>query len=156
MILKYYMKKIYLLLLLPFVIYYGCGGGCTTTCTSESCSDLISGKYNYTMTDSSDTKLIEGVLSVKDHDNEKISGTYTKDKVYSDNFPGFSSMTGVFSGNVDVKEKKAFINTNPKIADYNVFINFEIKKDSLIGKWTFSTMSGRVSTGRFFAAKVKK
>jgi len=150
------MKKIYLLFLLPLVIYYGCTGGCTTTCTSESCSDLISGKYNYTMTDSSDVKLVEGILFVKDHDNEKISGTYTKDKVYNDNFPGFSSMMGAFSGNVDVKEKKAFINANPKIADYNVFMNFEIKKDSLIGKWTFSTMNGKISTGRFYAVKVKK
>jgi len=156
MILTFKMKKLYLLLLLPLVIYYGCTGGCTTSCTLESCSDLISGKFNYTMLDSSDTKLLEGTLKINDYDNEKISGTYTKDKVYADNFPGYASMTGFFSGNVDVKEKKAFINTNPKLADNNIYINFEIKKDSLAGKWTYSTMLGKISTGKFLAVKVKK
>ncbi|MBI5403179.1 MAG: hypothetical protein HY959_07240 [Ignavibacteriae bacterium] len=150
------MKKLYLLLLLPFVIYYGCTGGCTTSCTLESCSDLISGKYNYTMTDTSGTKLVEGIIYIKDYDNEKISGTYTKDKVYTENFAGFSSMKGSFSGNVEIKEKKAFLNLNPKLADNNIFINIEIKKDSLNGKWTFSNMRGAVSTGHFNAAKVKK
>jgi len=151
------MKKIYLLLLLSFVVYYyGCSGGCTTSCTSETCSDLISGKYKYTMTDTSDAKLIEGILNIKDHDNERISGTYTKDKVYNDNFPGYSSLKGAFSGNVDIKEKKAFINANPKIADNNVFINFEIKKDSLIGRWTFSTMKGEITRGLFYANRIKQ
>lgn len=150
------MKILYLFLLLPLFVYYGCSGGCTTTCTSESCADLISGKYNYTMTDSAGEKLIEGVLSVTGHDNEKISGTYTKDKVFNDSFPGFKSMKGFFSGNVDVAEKKAFINTNPKIADNNIIINFEIKKDSLAGRWTFSTMRGTLATGNFYAVKIKK
>jgi hypothetical protein len=150
------MKKLYLFLLLPLLVYYGCSGGCTTTCTSESCSDLICGKYNYTLTDSADTKLIEGLLIVSDCDNEKISGTYSKDKVFNDSFPGFKSMKGFFSGNVDVKEKKAFINTNPKIADNNILINFEIKKDSLSGKWTFSTMRGTIAMGKFYAVKIKK
>lgn len=108
------------------------------------------------MTDTSGSKLVEGILHIKDYDNEKISGTYTKDKVYSDNFPGFSSMKGSFSGNVDIKEKKAFLNLNPKLADNNIFINIEIKKDTLNGKWTFSNMTGAVSTGRFYAEKVKK
>jgi hypothetical protein len=150
------MKKLFFLLLLPLVIYYGCAGGCTTTCTSESCSDLISGKYHFTMTDSIDNKLIEGTLNFTGYDNEKISGTYTKDVVLNDTFPGFSSMKGFFSGNVDLKEKKAFINTNPKIADNNIFINFEIKKDSLTGRWTFSTMKGTIAIGKFYAVKIKK
>jgi hypothetical protein len=150
------MKKLYLFLLLPLFIYIGCTGGCTTTCTSESCSDLISGKYNYTMTDSTDNKLIEGVLIFTGYDNEKISGTYTKDKVFNDSFPGFKSMKGSFNGNVDVNEKKAFINTNPKIADNNILINFAIMKDSLAGRWTFSTMRGTMATGNFYAKKIKK
>jgi len=150
------MKKYFFLLLLPLVIYYGCCGSCSTTCTSELCSDLISGKYNYTMTDTLDNKLVEGVINFTGHDNEKISGTYTKDKVFDDTFPGYPSMKGFFSGNVDVKEKKAFINTNPKIADNNIFIKFEITKDSLAGRWTFSTMRGTVAVGKFYASKIKK
>ena len=150
------MKKLYLLLLLPLVIYYGCSGGCTSSCTSESCSALLSGKYNYTMTDSSDNKLLEGIIKFTEFDNEKIGGIYTKEKIYNDSFPGYYSMKGSFSGTIDVTEKKVFVNANPKLADNNVFINFEIKKDSLIGKWTFSTMKGVAGNGRFFAVKIKK
>lgn len=150
------MKIFTLLIISLFVVYYGCTGGCSSSCTLESCSDLISGKYNYTLTDTTDSKLIEGIFNVKDYDNEKISGTYTIDKVFNDSFPGYKSMKGYFSGNVDIKERKAFINTNPKIADNNILINFEIKKDSLTGIWTYSTMRGAVAKGNFYAVKVKK
>jgi hypothetical protein len=150
------MKKIHILFLLPLLYYYACTGGCSTSCTSESCKDLICGKYYYTLSDSLDSKLVEGVINVSDCDGDKISGTYSKDKIYNDSFPGFKSMMGFFSGNVDVKEKKGFINTNPKLADNNIFLNFEIKKDSLAGKWTFSNMRGTVGRGSFYAVKVKK
>jgi|WetSurMetagenome_2_1015567.scaffolds.fasta_scaffold09630_2 hypothetical protein len=150
------MKKLFLFLLLPLLYYYGCTGGCNTSCTSESCKDLICDKYNYTMTDSLDNKLVEGVLNVSDCKNDKIGGTYSKDKIYNDSFPGFSSMKGFFSGRVDIKEKKVFINTNPKIADNNIFIKSEIIKDSLTGKWSFSTMRGTIASGNFYAKKIKK
>jgi hypothetical protein len=150
------MKKLYLFLLLPLVIYYGCTGGCNTSCTTLSCWDLISGKYNYTMLDSLDNKLVEGELSFVDYSEGKVSGIYTKDKILNDSFPGYSSMKGSFSGKVDIKEKKLFINTNPKIADNNIFIKCDIIKDSLAGKWTFSTMLGIIAKGNFFAKKIKK
>ncbi|MFA5404464.1 MAG: hypothetical protein WC358_05980 [Ignavibacteria bacterium] len=149
------MKKLYFLLLLPLLYFYGCTGGCSTSCSSESCKDLVCGKYFYTMTDSVDNKLIEGVINISDCEGDKIGGTYSKDKIYNDNFLGFSSMTGFFSGNVKVNEKKASINTNPKIADNNIFIGFDIKNESLTGKWTFSTMRGKIGWGYFSAVKVK-
>jgi len=105
------------------------------------------------MLDSLDNKLVEGVLSINDFDKEKTSGTYSKDKVFNDSFPGFNSMKGFFNGKVDVKGKKVSINMNPKIADNNIFISCEIKKDSLIGKWIFSTMLGTSRTGKFYAKK---
>jgi hypothetical protein len=108
------------------------------------------------MTDTSDNKLVEGVINFTHYDNEKISGTYTKDKVFDDSFPGYVSMKGFFSGTVDIKEKKVLINANPKIADNNVFINLGVLKDSLAGRWTFSTMKGTVGTGNFYAVKIKK
>jgi hypothetical protein len=149
------MKKLYILLLLPLIYYYGCTGGCTTNCGTE-CKDLICGKYYYTLSDSTDAKLIDGVINISDCDGEKIGGTYSKDKIYSDNFPGYKSLMGFFSGNVDTKEKKGFINLNPKLADNNFFLNFDIKKDSLAGKWTYSTMRGSIGRGYFYAVKVKK
>jgi hypothetical protein len=149
------MKKLYFLLLLPLLNYYGCTGGCTSSCTSESCKELICGKYYYTISDSLENKLVDGVINISDCEGEKIGGTYSKDKIYNDTFPGYGSLKGFFSGNVDVKEKKAFINLNPKIADNNIFVNIEISKESLKGKWTYSTMRGKIGTGGFSAVKVK-
>lgn len=148
------MKKIYFLLLLPVLYYFGCTGGCSTYCTTD-CKDLICGKYYYTISDSIDNKLVDGVINISDCEGDKISGTYSKDKIFSDSFPGYSSLKGFFSGNVDAKEKKAFINLNPKIADNNIFISIEINKENLKGKWTYSTMRGKIGTGSFSAVKVK-
>ncbi|MCX6165363.1 MAG: hypothetical protein NTU73_11000, partial [Ignavibacteriae bacterium] len=88
------MKKIYFLLLLPLLYYYGCTGGCSSYCSSESCKDLICGKYYYTLTDSIDNKLVEGVINISDCEGDKIGGTYSKDKIFNDSFPGYSSLKG--------------------------------------------------------------
>lgn len=149
------MKKIYFLLLLPFLYYFSQAAGCASSGTTEMCRDLIYGKYYYTMSDSLDNKLLEGVINVSDFEGNKIGGTYSKDKLYVDDFPGYTSMQGFFSGSVDIKGMKANINTNPKIADNNIFISIEINKESLTGKWTLSTMRGKIGNGKFSAVKVK-
>lgn len=148
------MKKLYILLLFPLLYYYGCTGGCSSYCTAD-CKELICGKYYYTISDSLDNKLIDGVINFSDCDGNKIGGTYSKDKIYNDNFPGFSSLKGFFNGNADVKEKKAFINLNPLIADNNIFVNLEVNQNNLKGKWVFSTLRGKSGAGNFSAVKVK-
>src|ERR1700674_4307971 len=81
------------------------------------------GKYNFTMSDTTGKKLLEGTLDVKNYSNDKISGTYEFKKIYDDKFAGFNSMKGQFEGDINVADKKVFINTNPKIADSNIFWN---------------------------------
>lgn len=148
------MKKIYFLFLFPLIYYYGCTGGCSTSCSAD-CWDLICGKYYYTIYDSLDSKLVEGVINISDCVGNTIGGTYSKDKIYNDTFSGYASLKGFFNGNVDTKEKKANINLNPKISDNNIYINIDIKKESLTGKWTYSTMKGRFGSGKFLAVKIK-
>lgn len=149
------MKNIYFLFLLTILYYLSQAAGCASSGTTEMCRDLIYGKYYYTMSDSLDNKLLDGVINVSDCEGNKIGGTYSKDKLYVDDFPGYTSMQGFFSGTIDIKGKKANINTNPKIADNNIFISIEINKESLTGKWTFSTMRGKIGNGNFSAVKVK-
>ena len=90
------------------------------------------------MTDSSGGKILEGILNVSSYIDDKISGTYTFSKIYDNDFQGLSSMEGEFAGNISAPEKKVFINTNPKIADSNVFWNMTIRKNSVSGEWNFS------------------
>ena len=146
------MKIITSLFLLLFFssVYYGCVNSGNTSVA------LLSGNYKYALTDSLNAKLVEGVITFKDFTDNKISGTYTKEKIMTGNFPGYSTMQGNFGGTFDAKENKGFINTNPKIADRNIFINFEIKNDSLTGEWSLSTMMGIQNHGNFYAVKMLK
>lgn len=106
------------------------------------------GKYNFKMTDSSGKEMLTGILYVKTFNTDNsISGTYEFKKISDKDFPGYSSMEGEFSGNVDNSTRMVFINTNPRIADANVFWNLKIKKSSLSGGWNYSTFRGKASGG---------
>ncbi|HMS65522.1 MAG TPA: hypothetical protein PKD83_09755 [Ignavibacteria bacterium] len=106
------------------------------------------GKYKFKMSDSSGTEYLNGILNVKNYENGVISGTYEFKKISNDKFDGFSSMSGEFEGNVNLKEKVVFINTNPKIADSNVFWNMKIGNKSLYGSWQYSVFRGKTSGGK--------
>lgn len=106
------------------------------------------GEYNFTMSDSSGKILIDGILKVTGKSGDNISGSYKLKNIYDKDFPGLSSMDGIFEGNIIEAEKKIFINTNPKIADSNVFWNLEIKKNYLAGEWVFSVFRGSIKKGK--------
>lgn len=136
-------KIIFILTLLAVnIILHGCSSS-----SNESNFSFGLGKYKFIMSDSSGAKLLEGTLNVKTYAKNKISGTYTFTKVYSELFPGFSSMGNEFEGDVNVTDKIVFINTNPKIADSNVFWRMRIRKDGLSGGWNYSVFRGNTSGG---------
>ena len=108
------------------------------------------------MLDSLDNILLDGNINIKDYTNNKISGTYKFINVYNDSFPGYSSMRGKFNGNVNENENKVYINTNPLLSDYNVFLSLSMINDSLNGKWNLSTLKGIKNSGKFIATKIKK
>ncbi|MEO6695223.1 MAG: hypothetical protein ABIY50_10580 [Ignavibacteria bacterium] len=120
--------------------------GCTSS-ENEPGFTFGTGKYKFNMSDSSGTKLAEGTLNVSTYDKNKISGTYTFTKVYNDKFPGYSSMDGAFGGDVNSPDKIVFMNTNPRIADSNVFWKMRIRKDGLSGGWYYSVFRGQLAGG---------
>ncbi len=122
--------------------------GCSSSREEQAAFKFGIGKYRFTMSDSTGKKMADGTLEVKTYSSDKISGTYTFTNVYEKDFNGFSSMDGVFEGNVIPSEKKVFINTNPRIADSNVFWNMFIKKNSVSGEWNFSVFRGSINKGK--------
>ncbi|HMS34538.1 MAG TPA: hypothetical protein PKC91_10670 [Ignavibacteria bacterium] len=121
--------------------------GCSSS-EDESAFKFGIGKYRFTMSDSTGKKMAEGTLEVKTYASDKISGTYEFTNVYVKDFPGQSTMDGLFEGNVIPSEKKVFINTNPRIADANVFWNMLIKKNSVSGEWNYSVFRGEMNKGK--------
>ncbi|GEM_PF-2958984 len=133
--------------------YYGCASGNSCYEINDQC---LYKEYKFSMLDSLDNILLDGNINIKDYTNNKISGTYKFINVYNDSFPGYSSMKGKFSGTVNGKENKVYINTNPSLSDYNILLNLSLTKDSLNGTWSLSAMTGKSNSGKFIATKIKK
>jgi hypothetical protein len=124
--------------------------------TTERRSTILpeDGKYDFYMYDSSGVLLLTGELNVSVHAENKLSGTYTFTNVFNSDFGGYHSMDGEFEGDFNPVERKIFINTNPRIADANVFLYLDYTKHSLSGTWKFSTFRGAAdSRGTFKAYK---
>jgi hypothetical protein len=139
--------------IIAFLIF---ASGCSSS-SDDSTFIFGKGSYNFTMYDSTGKKImIKGIMKVVSYQDDKISGTLEYTNVYDDNFSGYSSMSKEFEGNVIRKDKKVWINTNPRIADSNVFWNMSIGKSSLNGEWSYSMFRGSGSKGKIKVTPIQK
>jgi hypothetical protein len=137
---------------IAFLIF---ASGCSSS-DSDPVFKFGKGKYNFTMSDSTGSKkMIQGIMNVVTYSEDKFTGTLEYTNVYDENFNGYSSMSKEFEGNVNMKEKVVWINTNPRIADSNVFWNMKIGKSSLNGEWSYSIFRGQGTKGKIKITKAK-
>lgn len=140
------------------VFMMGCGGSET-----EVKPKLKTGAYDYTLTDSAGTSLVTGVLTVatvkrsavgEDKNNYDITGTYTVVNMTTDtSYYGFATMKGGdFKGLYNHLQKSIWVNTNPMIADANVFLNGTVAGTNWSGSWNFSTFRGAKQEAGYFTA----
>ncbi len=137
-----------IVLFLIFIVLIGC-----TTSNQEPAFNFGVGAYRFTMSDSTGNKLADGTLDVKESKDGQIAGSYEFVKIYKQDFQGLNAMDGEFDGNINEAEKIVFINTNPKIADSNVFWNMKIKKNSVSGEWRYSVFRGIGNKGKIRITK---
>jgi len=140
-----------------FLIALALLGGCASS-GSSSDNQIELADYTFTMFGAGGTKIAEGVMTVKDimvkdANMPSISGTYDITKWYTEDFGPKSTMGGDFSGNADYTKGKVFINTNPRIADANVFFNVTIYSSFYQGEWNYSTFRGPTSRGELIIKK---
>ncbi len=146
-------SKFYIVLLFLAAFISGCASS-----GSSSDNQIELGDYTFTMYGSGGKKLISGVMTVKDIltkevNNPSISGTYTITYSTEEEFAGKSALSTDFAGNVDYTQGKIFINTNPRIADANVFFNATIYSSFYQGEWRYSTFRGPTSGGQLTIKK---
>lgn len=147
------MKIIVLLSLVFVLIFNSCSGS-----NSEKSLTLKKGSYTFTLSDSSGTSLVEGqmlldtIIAQQNTDDYLVKGSYKISKMTTDtSYHGFSTMSGgSLTGYYNDTKKFININTNPRIADANVFINANVKRGDLTGWWYFSTFRGMDKEGGFF------
>ncbi len=154
------MKILSIIAVITALVLSSCSGSDT-----ESTLALKKGRYAYVLSDSSGTSLVEGLIIIDSVSKQKngstdylVSGSYTLSKVTQDtSYKGFSTMQGgELQGYYNDKQKFININTNPKIADANVFINANIINGDMKGGWYYSTFRGGHTEGGLFTARKEK
>lgn len=149
------MKILSVLSIVFVLILNSCSGS-----DSEKSLSLKTGRYSYTLSDSTGKSLVTGLMMVdtitiqKGSKDYLVSGSYTISNMTTDtSYHGFSSMNpGEFKGYYNDSLKFININTNPKIADANIFINAYVKSGNLEGGWYYSTFRGKDKEGGFYKA----
>lgn len=131
--------------------------GCASS-GSSSDNQIELADYNFTMYGTGGAKIADGVMTVKnitvkDVNMPSFTGTYSVTTWYTDNFGPKSTMGGDFSGNADYTKGRIFVNTNPRIADANVFFNAAIYSSFFQGEWNYSTFRGPTSSGELVIRK---
>ncbi|MFA5011846.1 MAG: hypothetical protein WC644_07790 [Ignavibacteria bacterium] len=149
--------KNYIYIISAFAILSLIYSGCTNCSEKEVVySPFVKsflGNYNFKMTDSIGNTLVEGIISPKDYVDPNIVGTYTVTNFIESSFKSEIYQSGSFTGILDEKTKKAFVNLNPKVADNNIFLRLEVFGNELKGTWEKSTVMGLKGKGNFNASK---
>ena len=131
--------------------------GCSSTNNPCPCNAPLlieKGKYNFVMYDSTGiNKIAEGDFNIESADTTKFKGNYVFKIVFQNDFPGQSSMNGDFTGQINYKDRKASVNTNPRIADSNVFFSLYLDQTSMFGDWSYSTFRGPRAAGKVSISK---
>ncbi len=112
--------------------------------------------YNFVMTDSTGTTILEGTMKPKIFEDPDFKGIFAITKVIDDKYSTVIPQSGNFTGVLDEKNKRGFINLNPKLSDNNIFLRFDVKENELTGTWEKSGMMGIREKGGFVATKEKK
>ena len=150
------MKK-YLYIITVFVVLVVAYSGCTNCADKEVVySPFVKsflGNYSFKMIDSTGKTLVEGTISPKDFIDPNISGLYTITNFVEGSFKSEINQSGNFTGILEEKTKKVFVNMNPKVADNNIFLRLEVFGNELKGTWEKSTMMGLKGKGNFSASK---
>ncbi len=152
------MKYLLALTIICAVAFSSCSGSDT-----DNGPGLKKKSYVYSLTDSSSVVLAEGTMDITSiskstvtgmRNTYDVKGTYTVGNVTTDTmYTAFSTMTGgEMTGLYNDSLKTIWINTNPSIADANVFINANVTSSKMKGDWYFSTFRGKDKQGGFFNA----
>lgn len=151
------MKKhiaLFSLLIVITVSLFGCSRCNNNTVFTSQLVESFLATYNFTMMDSTGNNIIQGTFRPKNFADPEINGLFAVITVVDSKYSNLLPRTDNFTGSLDEKNKKAFVNMNPKLSDGNIFLRLEIKNDELNGTWEKSGMTGITEKGKFKASKI--
>ena len=132
-----------LLFLVLICILSGCSG------TEYSKNDV----YNFSMYDSLNAVISKGTMTVDERDVNSMSGTYSFTSVINE-FTGYGAMKkGKFTGKINKEEKMILIDTNPGVADNNVYFNVRVWQDRIEGEWYYTGLRQHMTYNKVVLTK---
>jgi hypothetical protein len=127
--------------------------GLLCACTGNNPSVTETEAYTFTMYDSLNSVIAKGVMEVDERINEKLSGTYSFTSVITE-FTGYGAMKkGKFTGKINKEENMILIDTNPGVADNNVYFNVKVWQDRLEGDWYYTGLRQNMTYNKVVLTK---
>ena len=151
------MKKyttLFAFLVVLSISLFGCSRCNNNTVFTSQFVESFLATYNFTMTDSLGNNILEGSFRPKNFADPEITGLYAVINIIDGKYSSLLSRSEKFTGTLDEKNKKAFVNMNPKISDRNIFLRLDFINDELVGTWEKSGMTGVTDKGKFKATKI--
>lgn len=131
------------------LLFNACSSG-----TDKTTSSSPTGKYKFTMYDSTGITLLDGEMSITGTDTSYSVGISIAQKY--NNFYSYGNMQSAKNYSYyNKKEKVLFINMNPSSTDDNIYITLNYTGKSLSGKWNHTTIAGDMGKGEFVAKRIK-
>ena len=124
--------------------------GCTGSSNDPNSQKDV---YSFSMYDSLDAVIAKGTMTVDKRESESISGTYSFTSVINE-FTGYGAMKkGKFTGKINKAEKMILIDTNPGVADNNVYFNVRIWQDRMEGDWYYTALRQHMTYNKVVLTK---
>ena len=148
------MKLIYTVLSILFAItYYGCTNTNCSTFDLDTYYLQENTDYRFTMLTQENVPVADIMVSVTTRDRYNINGNNSIIIAYTDTVVSLSSIKRAFSAKEEEDDNRVLLNTNPKIADGNIFFDFRLDKNRVEGQWYYSSMKGKKASGKLTGYK---
>ena len=113
--------------------------------------DAPMGTFSYASYDTTTHMVARGWLTIDFSDSALITGDWQIDKIGDPHDIGPQVGAGELVGSI--QQGSIWINLNPAWVDDNVFLDGALSDDGFEGRWTWATIAGPTSSGRFTATK---
>ncbi|MBN1465762.1 hypothetical protein JXA02_08385 [candidate division KSB1 bacterium] len=114
-------------------------------------ADAPMGTYSYASYDTTEHMVARGWLTIDSFDSLRIAGEWHISKVGDPHEIGMQIGEGELVG--AVQQSSIWINLNPDWVDNNVWLDGVLSDHGFEGTWTWATIAGPTSSGRFAAIK---
>ena len=127
------------------------GAGIMRSCKFPFQNQRESYVFSYSAFDSTNVKIVIGVMKFRVNENQKISGEWIFEQIRKNVQAGPQNGYGKLEGQIE--SGVLLISLNPDLVDNNVFLSANWDEMRLEGKWQYIGFPGIINQGTFLAIR---